>query len=59
MQAYELAQEAVRTHDKRTAEWLCLYLERRHGLNISSLIGADCMVQSATPLPLLRRVSHG
>jgi hypothetical protein len=36
MQAYELAQEAVRTHDKRTAEWLCLYLAR-HGLNISSI----------------------
>jgi hypothetical protein len=37
MKAYEVAQEAVRTNDKRRAEWLCLYLERRHGLNISSI----------------------
>jgi hypothetical protein len=39
MRAYEVAQEAVRTGDKRKAEWLCLYLQRRHGLNISSIRG--------------------
>jgi hypothetical protein len=37
MKAYEVAQEIIRTNDKRKAEGLCLYLERRHGLNMPGI----------------------
>lgn len=37
MKAYEVAQEAIRTQDKRKAEGLCLYLNRRHKLNMPGI----------------------